>query len=631
MKQTLYIFLIMLFNSACLSVFSQVDRGGIPRSLQESFLNKSPLDIEEVTAPDLLALQKEDLEDSRLEKPYRVGVTVPVHFTLQNSGHTYRLIGGGQVWRLQIKCAGAQGIGLNFNSLRLPTGADLFVYTPDHKVIIGAITENEIPSKNGFATRPIPGEELIVEYFEPDERLENPQFEISEITYMYRSFGSLKKNNPTASSSDNCEVDINCHEGDNWQNQKKCVVKILTKVGSKNFYCTGSLLNNTSVDYSGLLLTAGHCAKDNGSNPASASDLTKWIFYFNYEAQVCGEPPISLIEQTIVGAEKLAMADADTGSDFLLLKSLIEIPPKYYSFYCGWDAVNETSLSGVGIHHPNGDVKKVSTYKTELTSGSWDQTPNTHWIVKWAETVSGFGVTEGGSSGSPLFDEEGLIVGTLTGGESSCQNTVGEDLYGKVSYSWASNGSLPAEQLKPWLDPESKGLIKIPGTFNEKYAAAEFSANTRVIPVGNTVDFFDLSTGKPNTWHWYFQAGEPPESTEQNPKNIRFTRFGLCNVKLIVSNQYNSDTVVKEEYIDVKAIVSPNPSAGTVNILADIGNPHALVIEVFNSFGKIAQHFEYPGPVSSSYPIVLPEYGNFFIIKIKQGDQIQSHKVIVVR
>ena len=313
-----------------------------------------------------------------------------------------------------------------------------------------------------------------------------------------------------------------------------------------------------------------------------------------------------------------------------MLRFLENIPPKYNPYYCGWDASTGNSSSGVCIHHPDGDIKKISTYITPLTSGTWGSTPNTHWIVRWAATANGHGVTEGGSSGSPLFDDEGLIIGTLTGGESSCQNPTGPDMYGKISYSWASNGSSAEQQLKPWLDPGNTGILKQPGSYNAKLAVADFSASSVVIPVGGTLNFQDLSSGKPNKWHWYFQGGSPSESTEQNPAGIRFERFGAMNVKLVVSNEFNTDSIVKEEYIDVRAVVSPNPCKGQVNILTDINNDNDVIIEVYDASGILAQRFEYSGSLSSNYTISLPDSGNLFLIKVIQSDQVQTHKVIVI-
>ncbi len=630
MKYILHFFCIFSFAIASLPAFSQADRGGSPRSfllLNSDRLPLLPIDIEPV---DMALISKEDIEDARLEKSYRVGVEIPVVLSSSNNGQWDDLPQGGRLWRVAVKCKGALGLGLNFNSMSLPRGADLFVYTPDHRFVIGAMTSAEIPVDNKFATRPLPGEELIIEYYEPITVHQHLLINITGLSYIYRGFDVPTNTNYKSDLSVNCEVNVNCEEGADWQKQKQGVVKILTKVGSKYFFCSGTLLNNTVQDFSALLLTASHCSSDFGGGIATADDFSRWLFYFNYESPGCSST--SVPELTLTGAQKLATSDnpSDMGSDFLLLKFLGDIPPKYHPFYCGWDAGYGNSSYGVCIHHPNGEIKKISTYNTMLGSGTWGSTPNTHWMVKWAATSNGFGVTEGGSSGSPLFDEEGLVIGTLTGGPSSCESPDGEDLFGKISYSWISNGTEPTQQLKPWLDPANTGILKMPGTFNENLAVADFSSTGNVIPVGGTIDFQDLSSGKPDTWHWYFQGGDPAESSVRNPSGIRFERYGEMNVKLVVSNTYNSDSIVKEKFIDVRAVVSPNPCNGVVNILTDINNQDDLVIEVFDMAGKIAQRFAYSGASSESYSIKLPEYGNVFTIRVIHGNQIQSHKVVVV-
>jgi len=608
-----------------------VERGGVPRSFQGLMdLKTAPVPVN-IPPPDKISILQEDAEAERLEKSYRVGVEVPVSISSDHAGQWDHLPSGGRIWRVTLKCEGSMAIGLNYSNIQIQPGSDIFVYTADHSSVIGAITSAEIPDSYNFATRPLAGDEIVVEYYEPENHTGQSEIVISGIAYIYRGFEPAVSKSGTSYSSGSCNVNVNCEEGQNWQNQKQGVVKILAKVDTKLFYCTGTIMNNTAQDFSGLLLSAAHCSKDFGGGNASEGDFAKWIFYFNYESPGCvtsGSPELS-----IVGAQKLAVADnpADIGSDFLLLRFLGDIPPAYNPFYCGWDAGPGNSMSGVCMHHPNGDIKKISTYTSPLVSDTWGSTPNTHWRVNWVATANGHGVTEGGSSGSALFDDEGLVIGTETGGYSSCQDPTAEDYYGKMSYSWISNGTSASQQLKPWLDPLNTGIVKMPGSFNEKLAVADFSANAYVIPVGGTVDFQDLSAGKPDKWHWYFQRGKPSESTEQNPSGIRFESFGAMNVKLVISNSYNSDSIVKEGYIDVRSVVSPNPTTGAVTILTDINNPSDVIIKIYDALGKIAQEFKFAGSSLASYSIQLPDYGTFFMIRVIQGDQVQTHKVIVYK
>jgi hypothetical protein len=167
--------------------------------------------------------------------------------------------------------------------------------------------------------------------------------------------------------------------------------------------------------------------------------------------------------------------EGNNGSDFYLIK-LNNTPPASYNLYLnGWSRSTTPSPSGVSIHHPAADIKKISTYSTTLTSGSWGAT-NSHWVVKWSS-----GVTEEGSSGSPLFNNSKQLIGSLTGGMSACTiNGAGSgtgpnepDYYGKFSYSWANNGTVASKRLKDWLDPNNTNVTAI----NGRYACQNVSIN----------------------------------------------------------------------------------------------------------------------------------------------------------
>lgn len=119
--------------------------------------------------------------------------------------------------------------------------------------------------------------------------------------------------------------------------------------------------------------------------------------------------------------------------------------------------------------------------------------PGTHWRVTWAQTQTNWGVTEGGSSGSPLFNPDGLIVGQLTGGTASCNHATSPDYYGKFSYSWDQSDTLPEHQLKPWLDPINMGVLALEGITDiaEKETAA---ASLTIFPnPGNGLVFIKLN------------------------------------------------------------------------------------------------------------------------------------------
>ena len=63
-----------------------------------------------------------------------------------------------------------------------------------------------------------------------------------------------------------------------------------------------------------------------------------------------------------------------TKSDFALLRLEEDIPDSYEVHFAGWDATGNTPNTPVGIHHPSGDIKKISfDYNNASNSGNyWD-------------------------------------------------------------------------------------------------------------------------------------------------------------------------------------------------------------------------------------------------------------------
>jgi len=239
----------------------------------------------------------------------------------------------------------------------------------------------------------------------------------------------------------------------------------MIREGGSSFWCTGSVINNTNNDRTPYILTADHCAAD-----ASVTDLNQWVIYFNYQSDNCDDPISEPTSKTMTGATKIAASSnsGTMGSDFYLVSLKQPIPADYNAYFMGWDRTGLGSTNGVTIHHPAGDIKKISTYTSDLitttySSGGYVGSINGTWEVVWSPTANGHGVTEGGSSGSPIYSQDGFLIGTLTGGWASCANLTGEDYYGKFDYHWDKSGLADDTQLKPWLDPTNTGIQILAG------------------------------------------------------------------------------------------------------------------------------------------------------------------------
>ncbi|OFY24825.1 MAG: hypothetical protein A2W98_06040 [Bacteroidetes bacterium GWF2_33_38] len=544
----IYTFIITLLfvNSFA---YSQISEGGTPISFMNKQVNS---DIETNFVEPLTKQQIENTIAESNEKGtmYIIGKSIPTDFSIESSGDWTILEDGGKLWRLKIESSGAEALSIHYDNFNLPVGSKLFLYNESKTQVIGAFTAYNNSENQYFATELIGGDVTVLEYYQPAFVTEEPQIHIHEIAYVFRDshIKSIKTKN--FGDSGDCEINVNCSEGDNWKKEKTGVVRILVTADGGQGWCTGSLIANVKYDCTPYILTADHC-----SDNETTDDLTQWIFYFNYEAVGCSNPTseTGLNSQTMTGCMKVANIGNNSveQSDFFLTLLQQDVPEDYNAYFNGWNRQNSPAVSGVGIHHPSGDIKKISTYTTAPTTSDYNGTGlESHWRINWAVTANGQGVTEQGSSGSPLFDQNHRIIGDLSGGLSDCANLNEADLYGKISYSWETAGSTSTTRLKNWLDPNNTGVLTLDGSY---CLHAFFSESETSVIVGRSVDFTDASIGSPDSWAWTFEGGTPATSTSQNPTNIVYNSLGTFDVRLIVTKGSKKDTLLKSDLI----VVSP--------------------------------------------------------------------------
>ena len=404
---------------------------------------------------DLEEISKEDSIDEENGNPPRFGYPHKVDLNLDNSGEWLSLPNGDKLWRLEICCPSAKSINLLYDKFWLPDDAKMFVYSRDKKQILGAFTSRNNKGSSseprGFATGLVYSDSIVIEYYVP-HYIQNIGFiSIAYVIQGYRFFGVETGN---LGRSGACQVNINCLEGQGWQKEKNAVAAIII---DGRYLCTGSLVNTTSKDNRPFFLTADHCL--NGHDALNNENCDYWTFYWNYESPDCNNPINEPEHYTTNGAVVLAN---NSISDFALL--YLNEDPRDNScikkYYLGWDNFGNSGTSVIGIHHPKGDIKKIATKNTApTTSGNF-------WSLYWDQTTNGYSVTEGGSSGSPLINNDRHLIGQLYGGSSlNCTNpSMDYALYGKFSQSWTSNDTADNHRkLKPWLDSLNTGNTVIDG------------------------------------------------------------------------------------------------------------------------------------------------------------------------
>lgn len=391
---------------------AQIEHGGVPLTVQRASV-LPPVEGVTLPTPDLAALAAEDaVNDLDKSIPYRFGYNHTVDLGLNNSGTWSTADDGTRVWRIEIECPGALSVNFEFNEYYLPEGAKVFVINGEGHHI-GAFTHAN--SVNGvLGVQPMAGDRITVEYQVPP-RTPVGRLRIGQVTHGYRDvFGYARG----LGDSGSCNNNVICPEGDPWRDQIRSVAMIVV---SGSGICTGTLINNCAQNGTPYFLTARHCLPGN-------LNVSTWVFRFNWESSSCSQNLNGPTNQTVSGATHLVNS---AGSDVALLQLSSTPPANYNVFYSGWDRSGDVPTASTCIHHPSGDIKKISFDQNAATTATYGSA--TCWkIGNWED-----GTTEPGSSGSGLWNQNKRIIGQLYGGDANCSNNI-NDYFGKFSVSWAS-------------------------------------------------------------------------------------------------------------------------------------------------------------------------------------------------
>lgn len=450
--------LLLIMAGTSIVTIGQVSHGGRPFSIQNQKYDWS-CDVQTMPSFDVASMMAEDeINNATKDVPYRFGKNFDVNLTTENSGTWFKLANGDRIWLLAIESQGAISINLFFDQWSIPEGATFYIYDETGQRVQGAYTSENNLADGTFATYPLMGSKIFIEYYEPLNSIHLGEISLKTVTHAYRDVENIAR---AIGDSGSCNNDIVCPVSAGWENEIRSVAMIV--VGS-NGICTGALINNTANNGFPYFLTANHCV---------GGSVSTWVIRFNFEATTCGGA-ISETYQTAVGTTLLANGAA---SDYALLQinGGVTIPTAWSPYYAGWDSSTGIPSSACGIHHPSGDLKKISFENNACTITGYGGGAGTDHVrvIDWDS-----GTTEPGSSGSPLFNQNHKIVGQLHGGSAACGNNL-SDYYGRF------NTTFP--NLCAWLAPGQCGLTSLNG-YDPLVATVALDAQVQTIvaPTGTT-------------------------------------------------------------------------------------------------------------------------------------------------
>jgi len=443
-------------------------------------LNFPALDMSKIAAED--AAPK--------SKPPRFAIARDVQFVPGKQGNWTETSDGRSTWRLQVNTPDAVHLNFGFSRFKLPESAQLLIRSNDGKGMLGPFTARDNSATGQLWTQILPGTAAEIELSVDTVERARIDLLLSRVGHGYRGFGFGGK----LCKSGTCNMDVACLAGnDPWNEQRRSVAAIT--VGGTDT-CTGALINNTRGDRRLLFATASHCV-------ITGANVGQVLAYFNYESPSCRTPGSAASGQvvpkpntTLAGLAFLAATDTigspfpgnvNTRSDWTLLELRADPDPIRFAnlnlFWAGWDRdppptncsqpFSPSATDGLcaSIHHPSVHEKRITFVQTPMQrddyrGGTGLVASQIHWRADWDPTPPILpniinppatltpGVTEPGSSGSPLFNANRRLIGVLSGGASFCGVSPAglNDQYGGLFHAWDGLGT-PTTRVRDYLDP----------------------------------------------------------------------------------------------------------------------------------------------------------------------------------
>jgi V8-like Glu-specific endopeptidase len=377
---------------------------------------------------------------------------------------------GGFVWTAAVRSPGAAALRLHLTGVDLPAGTELYVYNLAGQAF-GPYTNRGPLGDGDLYTNTVFGEKLLLQLHHPDGAGRVPApLRIEGIGVMGKRFlaprygpdgvfdinnlEALAKASNLCSYNADCVVNAACQSSSAVNAARDAVASILFQSGASFFICTGGLVVDTvTTSVIPYFLTANHCISSSGE--ASSVET-----YFDYQT-TCSNPnctqPYNNLGETIGSTIKAT----GTSGDFSLLQlSSTPTTPDGVAAYLGWTSTAVANTNNLGlfrISHPSGAPQAYSEGVVDTSKPTCGGLPRGTFIYS-RDTL---GATEGGSSGSPVVNGSGQIVGQLFGACGFNLNDVCD-----AASNATVDGAFAAyfNSVAPFLNPGSGGGCGAAGT-----------------------------------------------------------------------------------------------------------------------------------------------------------------------
>jgi len=380
---------------------------------------------------------------------------------------------GGSVARWQVTSEAALSLRVALRAASWPARAELRFAGNAQPFVYGPYTSADAAAAGAAYWSPVlEGDTATIEVFVPrGETL--PDVDLALVSHLFVSFADPKAE--IAAKTAPCQVNFICRAAGDaaLAEAGRAVARIaFTTASGGSSFCSGTLLNSTTGGFTPYFATAGHCI----ATPSEAASVTtRWF----YETAACTGTALNSADTQVGGGATLLYAN--TSEDFAFMR--LNGTPPAGAVFSGWDAARlDPGEPVTGIHHPTGDVKKVSL-GTAAGVGKSVVVDGTGFRIQWTATATGF--TEPGSSGSGIFSGSATsgysFRGTLQGGP-----IVGCSAPISTVFDYYSRFDLAFPFIAQYLSPASTPALGVNALTNpgfESGSAAWTQSSTAATPI----------------------------------------------------------------------------------------------------------------------------------------------------